>query len=726
MFEEVNQACDNCGRVEILFNLLKVNNDDVRLAVVECLYNTELKHFKTAEIGRMVLLLGAYKNPTAGKTEIVLGKLLWVFSKMVLEEIEEVGEEFRTAQAKLAIKDCMEVLVRNQMRLVEDEEEEEKVFLSTSCVYFLKCCSKFQNLARILSESTKEYALLLKTDEDSEKHSISRIPIEIEQTALGSSVHNILAVFLSNNTLDQYSSVCFRVISTLADVLSSNNNYTIPNIFQKYSEDEIQKKRDPIELIIEYLNESIIKREKEEEENWVEISEAWKKKSSLGDKKIELQKQISAFVDTGLLEILLNYLYGNCAHRCNLNLVKYIEGFSGNKLENLQLTMKMMKQVKDIREEFIEKQKELKEETKDSNNVDGNKKQLPRLVILSELIKEQLAFDKSSINDKIIDRGISLQINKSTNKEIAHSSSMKSIKKDYTSERQRALTLAAFMRCIFNAYAYGDLKVRAEIVKILKEKRNLLMLTKLCFTTDWLEANIGAKYLRLCQLILKLNHDTNFAESETLELDEICCVGVREILQLMFNRLKNQDKMSFTNKENTLLIELGRFTCILCQQICYLPFYCYENILKKEPNDPLISLFFNPPKIKQHGIHIVAPQYRCANFTLLQLLPYKSMYTFSLMLFFYSRKIDETRKDKNILDKVQILKQLDEARAASVYTLAKYMCLCEEERYQFLEDVNKQCIFEGKYLRKSYLQEILTRMQNEILITAIVLYPLNN
>jgi hypothetical protein len=55
-----------------LFNCLVVPDDDVRLAVVQCLYVVALEEFDLEEIGHITKILGECPNIGAGRTELVL------------------------------------------------------------------------------------------------------------------------------------------------------------------------------------------------------------------------------------------------------------------------------------------------------------------------------------------------------------------------------------------------------------------------------------------------------------------------------------------------------------------------------------------------------------------------------------------------------------------------------------------------------------------------------
>lgn len=65
-----------------LFNCLEIPNDEVRLAVVGCLFNVPLKELEPEEIGQLIRLM-SQQNIGAGKTEIVLSTIFWILSKLI-------------------------------------------------------------------------------------------------------------------------------------------------------------------------------------------------------------------------------------------------------------------------------------------------------------------------------------------------------------------------------------------------------------------------------------------------------------------------------------------------------------------------------------------------------------------------------------------------------------------------------------------------------------------
>jgi len=80
-----------------------VPNDEVKLAVVECLNNVPLSEFDSEEIATIIRLLGSYKNIGAGKTEYVLSKIFWMLTKLANDKESDAGKNFRLKFGEKAI-----------------------------------------------------------------------------------------------------------------------------------------------------------------------------------------------------------------------------------------------------------------------------------------------------------------------------------------------------------------------------------------------------------------------------------------------------------------------------------------------------------------------------------------------------------------------------------------------------------------------------------------------
>lgn len=125
IFHEVSMSLNKSERETALFNCLDVPNDDVKLAVVECLNHVPLSEFDTEEIATILRLLGSQKNIGAGKTEFVLSMIFWILIKLTNDkDPDSSGKNFRVKFGEKAITECIDILTRNLQRLVDDEDEE--------------------------------------------------------------------------------------------------------------------------------------------------------------------------------------------------------------------------------------------------------------------------------------------------------------------------------------------------------------------------------------------------------------------------------------------------------------------------------------------------------------------------------------------------------------------------------------------------------------------------
>lgn len=138
--DQLNEA----NREVALFNCLEIPNDDVRLAVVECLFNVPLNEIDSEEIDQILRLLPS-QNVGAGKAEFVLAKIFDLFTKMVKDTDSQASIQFKTKFSFIAINEALTILERNMNRKVmDDEEEEEKYSLSLSILNFLKFASEVE------------------------------------------------------------------------------------------------------------------------------------------------------------------------------------------------------------------------------------------------------------------------------------------------------------------------------------------------------------------------------------------------------------------------------------------------------------------------------------------------------------------------------------------------------------------------------------------------------
>ena len=148
---------DNAHREEALFNCLTIPNDDVKLAVVDCLYYVPITQIEADEMD-MLLKMISPQNVGAGKTELVLSVIFSILSNLIsCHNAKSLGYASKTEQNKAietsklfkskfsytAISLAIMILIKNQQRNIDDfEEEKEKITLSLAIINFLKHVSK--------------------------------------------------------------------------------------------------------------------------------------------------------------------------------------------------------------------------------------------------------------------------------------------------------------------------------------------------------------------------------------------------------------------------------------------------------------------------------------------------------------------------------------------------------------------------------------------------------
>ena len=71
-----------------MFLALATPNDDVRLAIVQCLLTIKISELESKELVRLVALLSSYTNLGAGKTESVISNIMMILTKIVVSPVK--------------------------------------------------------------------------------------------------------------------------------------------------------------------------------------------------------------------------------------------------------------------------------------------------------------------------------------------------------------------------------------------------------------------------------------------------------------------------------------------------------------------------------------------------------------------------------------------------------------------------------------------------------------
>lgn len=85
IFDGISEFLNDNGREEALFKSLAIPNDDVKLAVVKCLFVVPLDELDIEEISQIVKIVEDCNDISSGKTELVLSTVYSIKFKLAHE-----------------------------------------------------------------------------------------------------------------------------------------------------------------------------------------------------------------------------------------------------------------------------------------------------------------------------------------------------------------------------------------------------------------------------------------------------------------------------------------------------------------------------------------------------------------------------------------------------------------------------------------------------------------
>ena len=94
LYDKCSQKLDEIGREEALFVVLSINNDKIRLAIMNCILNVPLDELDENEILNIFNTLKYCQNIEEGENELVISTVYMIFTKFVLSNHNEVKSSF--------------------------------------------------------------------------------------------------------------------------------------------------------------------------------------------------------------------------------------------------------------------------------------------------------------------------------------------------------------------------------------------------------------------------------------------------------------------------------------------------------------------------------------------------------------------------------------------------------------------------------------------------------
>ena len=277
----------------ILSNCLKINNDYVRKAVVNCIYYIDHNTITNDVIKQIINIISNYSSVSDGETEIILSTIYLILNKILIENskndqmISQINENNIVESLNLA----MTFLVRNTDRNVTDDSEiDQKNSLSASLILYLNTCSSNPNFW--ISFQRKELEDVIRKCLYNEYFYFSTdnyLTIEIERTHIGNYIGFLLEIMKQSSPVLPYSYTFLRILMKIGDVLL-NSNETMFNVNVK----------DELNIVIEDQKKEINARFqfkiKNEVKNWYEFQRLMNydlKKNMKKKKKNSYMKELS-------------------------------------------------------------------------------------------------------------------------------------------------------------------------------------------------------------------------------------------------------------------------------------------------------------------------------------------------------------------------------------------------------------------------------------------------
>jgi len=182
---------NDADRDGILFNLLQVPDDTVKLAAVTTLSLVPLDEFSSSEVAAIVKMVADIDDVSAGRTEEIISVLLSILTKLAKLE-DSQGMEFRKrfSRSVFVVMDILKAMTANDVRSSETNSKEKDI-LCTACIDFLQAASLWKEAPAIMRSKEAISAMkIILLNED--RCGDEARPALIEATGVGGNAQSLL------------------------------------------------------------------------------------------------------------------------------------------------------------------------------------------------------------------------------------------------------------------------------------------------------------------------------------------------------------------------------------------------------------------------------------------------------------------------------------------------------------------------------------------------------
>ena len=691
------------GRDSALTGCLKVPSDEVKKAVVKCLFYVDSSEFDKGEISGMYQSICGV-NLMAGDIEEVVATIFIIFGKAFKEFIQDSSAREKVESNKESLIIAIDILLKNSERTTNDDKEtEQKLMLSIACVVFLINCSCFESIKKFYADrkiATKIHRVL--NFEELKFNEIMSLPIEIERTRAGWNMINLHECFRNEYPLYPYSYVFMRTIMHIADMMMNipYDCYDIPTDKEFYD-------------IINQLKKEIAKREADRVDRegftFKKLDNYKKSKKIIKESydmiylnSAELKEEQYKFIT--LFPALLLFLLGKTTQSKMAEFEKIWEDKFDPKFQSLNYSLSEMREV-EVKEEKLK----LEDSYLNSEKV---------YTKIKRIMREEPMKSASSDRETMTEYDhIRFDIPNSY-KYTQDVTKMRRLKAEETAHNPyiRGLVIASFLRAIYAVLEYSaENGVKFQMIEILKKGNNIKDISMLVDSTKLVEFNIASKYLQIMRIILENsknagnNNNTranNDSETEYLNQIGVISFMIRKMINVYRNslRIENEDHKIF-------LSDLSKCSAVICNEIFSLH-YTNERIREKT-----MSNMINYDTIKIFIITVKEYMNKDAESV-----------TKEIALRIEEDNLNSKNKRGDILEQDEIGEDgtpvgivrrnipkrnykedesLNEMIFLISYIIGEYMSKCKDYSYQILESFTRSYIFDNVKMRKTYLREII-------------------
>ena len=513
-------------REEALFGCLESPEDDVKVKVVECLFNVELDQLSPDEVSKLITAMKS-RNVGAGQTELVLSHIFWIFCKFQLDAKKK--EEMRKFLEE-AVTYGVKILQKNQARDLEDEEElKEKYMLSISIISFLKLHNQDQHNPPPASREALLKNVLYFEQTFTTQANWRLVPIDVQETELGDKVKQLMDLIIvsqednerrEKQTLEPYNYVSFRVLHRMANLLSyvpSRNN------FETFS-----KTKKIFPAMTSYYRKGLLEKIEMEKDLWrnIDSSLIGRLRDKAGFSFTDFKQNHDYFSNIrqkdGIYHLITFLIQKN----------KNNEQWLYQKSQNLNYLVEKMEKFQHVQSKCASCshvgdpcEKKLSEKFQDYLDIQKN----DEFVDINEMtmcFKDQKLGEGYEYHEKMTKKLSVLKENlpiESSNDELG-----------IKNAEMRVLSVAALLRIIYASIQFAPNKRLAKMAEenLSADENDFYMdLTRLCYSTGWFAGNIGVKFLMVMRFTTMVHHSQKFIEPGQYKKYRLFAWVIKQVLR---------------------------------------------------------------------------------------------------------------------------------------------------------------------------------------------------